>query len=261
MLVLDAARVQVKSLRQVISEPGYAGRVVAVIQRLVAAQAPAEVLDLLYEATETMGAEYAAFVTYIRGNFSHENFRFVLACDPRWCFEYKARASYSDDPWIMYASSNTEPICASEIQGLSKSQREAQALAVRYGMASTFVVPAPSAGALSRVGMLAIGSRQTGFFEGDGGAEFKVLGRSLAMELQGWWVRRLRTEMISELEITPEDLQLLMFERTGLGTKQVASELGATVGAIDSRWQRLNRKLGTGSRAASARLAAEYGLI
>jgi DNA-binding CsgD family transcriptional regulator len=255
MLVLDAARARAKSLRQVISEPGYAGRVVAVIQRLVAAQNPPEVLDLLYEATEAMGAEYAAFVTYIRGNFSHENFRFVLACDPRWCFEYKARASYSDDPWIMYASSNTEPICASEIHGLSKSQREAQALAVRYGMASTFVVPAPSSGALSRVGMLAIGSRQ------NGGAEFKVLGRSLAMELQGWWVHRLRTEMISELEITPEDLQLLMFERSGLGTKQVASELGATVGAIDSRWQRLNRKLGTGSRAASARLAAEYGLI
>lgn len=261
MLVRDGTRTGAKSLRQVISEPGYAGRVVTVIQRLASVQTPPEVLELLYEATEAMGAEYAAFVTYIRGDFSHENFRFVLACDPRWCFEYRARAAYSEDPWIVYASSNTEPICASEIPGLSKSQREVRALAVRYGMVSTCVVPAPSSGALSRIGMLAIGSRHAGFFEGDGAAEFKVLARSLSMELQGWWVRRLRKEMIAELDITPDDIQLLTFERAGLGTKQVASELATTAEAIYSRWQRLNRKLGTSNRAASARVAAEYGLI
>jgi DNA-binding CsgD family transcriptional regulator len=249
------------SLRQLMSEPGYAGRVIAVIQRVATAASPAEVLELLYDGVAAMGADYAAFVSYIRGDCSHENFRFVLACDPRWCFEYQSRAAYAEDPWILYASSNTEPICASEIKALTKSQREVQALAIRYGMVSTCVAPAPSAGARSRVGMLAIGSRQVGLFESQGAAEFKVLARSLSMELQGWWIRHLRQEMIRSLGITPEDLQLLAYERAGLGTKQVASELTMSPAAVDSRWQRLNRKLSTANRAASARLAVEYGLI
>lgn len=249
------------TLRQIISEPGYAGRVISIIQRIPGLADPGEVLDLLFDATEVMGAHYAAFLSYIRGDFSHENFQFSLACDPRWCFEYKALSPYAEDPWILYAMSHTEPICASEMTGLTASQRDIVSLAVKYGMASTCVVPAPSSGALSRVGMLAIGSRYPGFFEGDGSAEFKVLARSLSMELQSWWVRFLRNEKIKEFGIKPEELQLLAFERAGMGSKQVAQELGISVESVDSRWQRLNKKLGTPNRAASARLAAEYGLI
>jgi DNA-binding CsgD family transcriptional regulator len=261
MSALETTALHPRTLRETLAKPNYSGRIMTVIQRLAVAPAAGDVLELLYEATAAMGAHYAAFVSYIRGDFSHENFRFALACDPRWCFEYKERAPYSEDPWIMYASMNTEPICASEITGMSKSQREVQSLALRYGMASTCVVPAPSSGALSRVGMLAIGSRQIGFFEADGGAEFKVLARSLAMELQGWWVRSLRNEMIANRGITAEDLHLLRFERAGLLSKQVASELGKTLASVDSQWQRLNRKLGTANRTESSRLAAEYGLI
>lgn len=261
MLILDGSSLRPRSLRKAISEPGYAGRVIAIVQRLANASESGELLELLFDATETMGAHYAAFLSYIRDDFAHENFRFVLACDPRWCWEYKDRAPYSQDPWIHYASFNTEPICASQITGMTKEQREVQALAERYGMRSTFVVPAPSSGALSRVGMLAIGSRHRGFFEGDGSTEFKVIARSLAMELQGWWLRQLRKEMIEKLGITPDELQLLAYERAGLGSKEIAAELDTTIGSIDSRWQRLNRKLGTANRAASARLAAEYGLI
>lgn len=260
MSIVDGVLLR-RTLQDAVSDPGYGGRVIAVIQRIAAATSPAPILELLYEATRVMGADYAAFVTYIRDDCSHENFRFVLACDPRWCFEYQARAAYSSDPWLLYASSNTEPICASQITVLSTSQREVHDLAIKYGMVSTCVTPAPSSGALSRVGMLAIGSRRAGFFEGDGSSEFKVLARSLAMELQGWWIRRLRQEMIEERGITKDELVLLSLERAGLGSKQVAVELGATSASIDSRWQRLNRKLGTPNRHASARLAAEYGLI
>ncbi len=252
---------EARLLRDLVADPGYGGRVVGVIQRVVTAASPADVLDLLFSATQAMGADYAGFVTYIRDDCSHENFRFVLACDPRWCFEYQAKAAYSMDPWILYASANTEPTCASRIPARTSAQREVQALAVKYGMVSTCVAPAPSSGALSRVGMLAVGSRRAGFFEGEGFDEFQVLARSLAMELQGWWVRRLRKELIDSRGITDDDLTLLALERAGLGTKQIAAELGTTTASVDSRWQRLNRKLGTPNRQASAKLAAEYGLI
>jgi DNA-binding NarL/FixJ family response regulator len=109
--------------------------------------------------------------------------------------------------------------------------------------------------------MLALGSSQQGFFEGAGMREFSVLGRSLAMELQGWCIRRLRKELIEERGLTLEDLQLLAFERAGLGTKQIASDLGISTTAIDSRWKRLNQKMGMPNRKASASLATEYGVI
>lgn len=261
MLILDGSQLHPTSLRRVVSEPGYAGGVIAIVQRLAKVSDPPGVLELLYEAIEKMGVHYAAFLSYIRDDFAHENFQFALACDPRWCFEYKELAPYAHDPWILYAQSNTEPICASQITGMTKEQRQIQAMAERYGMASTLVVPAPSSRALARVGMLAIGSRHQGFFEGDGSAEFSVLARSLSMEMQGWYVRYLSKKMIEKYGITPEELELLAFERNGLGSKQVAAELEVSVGAVDSRWQRLNRKLNTPNRATAARLAAEYGLI
>lgn len=261
MLVLERLALQDRSLRQVVSEPGYSGRVIQLVQGIAAAQTPSVLLELLFDVTVAMGADSAAFVSHVRGDFAHETFRFVLACDPRWCFEYKTKAAYADDPWILYASSNSEPICASEIPALTKPQREVRALAIKYGMASALVVPAPSGGAQCRVGMLAIGSKREGYFEGDGAAPFQVLARSLSMELQGWWVRRLRKEMIDELGITAQDLQLLGLERFGFGTKEAATELGLSLASVDSRWQRLNRKLNTPNRAAAARFSVAYGLI
>jgi DNA-binding CsgD family transcriptional regulator len=47
----------------------------------------------------------------------------------------------------------------------------------------------------------------------------------------------------------------------GNGTAWRCGELGASSASIDSRWQRLNRKLGSPHRHASARLAAKFGLI
>ena len=250
-----------KSLAETIADLNYSGKVIKLVQELATAKSSNQVLDLLFEVAGVMEADCAAFVTYIRGDWSHENFRFVLACDPRWCFEYQKTAAYSLDPWIMYASTNTEPICASQITGLTRAQREVHELAIRYGMNSTCVIPAPSSGALTRVGMLAIGSRQAGYFEGPGLREFSVLGRSLAMELQGWCIRRLRQELIEERGLTSEDLQLLAFERAGQGTKQIATDLGISVTAVDSRWKRLNQKLSTANRKASASMAAAYGVI
>jgi DNA-binding NarL/FixJ family response regulator len=89
----------------------------------------------------------------------------------------------------------------------------------------------------------------------------KSLSRSLAMELHEWWVRKIRDELLVTYRIGPEDLELLRLERAGESTKDIARRGNMTTAAVDSRFQRLNAKLGTPNRKATARLAAEYGLI
>ena len=54
---------------------------------------------------------------------------------------------------------------------------------------------------------------------------------------------------------------MLAQERLGRGTKAICSALQMSPTAVNSRFQRLNAKLGVPNRKAAAQLAAEYGLI
>jgi DNA-binding NarL/FixJ family response regulator len=81
------------------------------------------------------------------------------------------------------------------------------------------------------------------------------------MELNEWWIDRIKRELCASARITPEDVALLRHERLGHGTKRIATELGTTTSSVDSRFQRINAKLGVANRKAAATLAAEYGLI
>jgi DNA-binding CsgD family transcriptional regulator len=250
-----------RSLRDLVDDPTYAGRVLHEIARVAGAASPPQALEVLYAAKTEMGAEQAVFVSYLRGEDAHESYRFMLAADPRWCFEYQGRAWYGSDPWLLYASIESEPTCASRIPSLTGQQREVQALAEKYGMVSVCIAPAGTAGTSPRLGMLALGSSQRGFFEDEGFALFRVLARGLALELHGWWSNYERDELIKELRLTEEDLSLLQLELRGAGTKEASGELGSSTASIDSRWQRLNRKLGSPNRQSTARLAVKYGLI
>ena len=249
------------SLRDLVADPTYGGRVLHAIAQVAGAESPLQALEVLHAAKSEMGAEQAVFVSYLRGEDSHESYRFMLAADPRWCFEYQARAWYGSDPWLLYATIETDPTCASRIPAVTGEQKAVQALAEKYGMVSVCIAPAGAAETSPRVGMLALGSPRRGYFEGEGFALFRVLARGLAMELHGWWSDYERNELIRELRLTEEDLRLLQLERRGAGTKQAAGELGTSTASIDSRWQRLNRKLGSPHRQSTTRLAVKYGLI
>jgi hypothetical protein len=248
-------------MHDLVVQPDYAGKVLGVIALIGEAQDPPQALELLQAATAAMGVEQAVFVSYIKDEDAHESYRFMLAADPRWCFEYQARAWYASDPWLHYAAMNSEPICASRIVAKTAQQREVQLLAERHGMVSVCVAPAASAGLNARVGMLALGSRQSGFFEGEGFAVFKVLARGLAAELHAWRNEYERGELLSRLRVTDEEIRLLELELNGVGTKKAAGLLGTTTASIDSRWQRLNQKLGSPQRGETARLAAKLGLV
>jgi len=249
------------SLLALTSRADYAGRISEVVQKIPRADDEAEAVSLLAEAARRMGADVAAFVSFVRDDGSHESYRFLLACDPVWCHEYQRRAWYAHDPWLAYALTHSEPARASEIPVGSKQQLAVAELATEFGFRSAVIVPAPSSGGLTRVGVLCLGSGTPGFFESDGFVALKVAARGLAMELHEWWIGQIKRELIVNAGITDDDLVLLRHERLGHGTKMIATELNTTPSSIDSRFQRVNQKLGVPNRKAAATLAAEYGLI
>ena len=247
-------------LGEIVSERDFASRVLDVAAQIARAGCPMDALEVLYAAKAAMGVEQAVFVSYLRGEDAHENYRFMLAADPRWCLEYQSSAWYASDPWLLYCTIHSEVTFASRIPLHTAQQQKVQALARKFGMVSVCIAPAASPTG-ARVGMLALGSPRPDYFETDAPGVFTVLARSLAMEFHDWWSRHERNEMISTLGLTETDLLLLHLELNGSGTKQIARELNLSAASIDSRWQRLNAKLESPHRNFSTHLAAKYGLI
>ena len=89
----------------------------------------------------------------------------------------------------------------------------------------------------------------------------KVLARSLALEVHDRLADLLREEKLRDYRLTALELELLRFERDGLSTKAISRRLNASLESIDTRFRRLNAKLGVTNRQEAAQLAAEYGLI
>lgn len=250
-----------KPLGELSSHAEYAAHVMAAIRRLAQAEDEAQAVDVLVAASDRMGTDAAAFVSFVRDDPSHESFRFLLACDPVWCLEYERRAWYSTDPWLQYALTHSEPIRARDIPTTSAQERSVVELATQYGFRSALIVPAPSSGGLTRLGVLCLGSDDERFFDDDGFLPLRLLARTLAMELHEWWIARIKHELVINARLQEEDLTLLKHERLGLGTKQIASALDMSPNAVNSRFQRMIAKLGVPNRKAAAQLAAEYGLI
>ena len=139
-------------LQEVTTADGYAARALDVIQRVSSACDDAAVIEVLHQAKQALGVEHAAFVSFIRDDDSKESFRFFLACDPVWCLKYQQQGWYAQDAWLLYAATNSEPICGSKVPLRTKQQRDAQALAAQHGIVSAYIVPAPASGGLSRLG-------------------------------------------------------------------------------------------------------------
>jgi DNA-binding NarL/FixJ family response regulator len=123
------------------------------------------------------------------------------------------------------------------------------------------VVPAHAPQGLTRLGALVLGSSTKGYFDEETLPAVSFAANGLAQSLHTWQVDQLREEMLTRVRLTDEDLALLAYQQQGLSSKEVARLKDSTSQAIDSRWQRLNNRLGVTSRAAAARLAAEYGLV
>ena len=248
-------------LRELCAEPGYLARVSEAILAIADATDYGAALDTLHEATSRMGADVAAFLSFIRDDGRHASFRYLLDCDPQWCVDYEEQAWYDDDPWLAYARSHSDPARGRDIAVTTPVQHAVIRLAERYGFCSTVIVPVPSGGRLSRVGMLCLGSSTPGYFDDEGFRTFELIARPLANILQEWLTRRLRRELLSATNLSADDLLLLRHEVQSRGTKEIAGLLGVSEASINSRFQRLIAKLEVRNRKEAARLAAEYGLI
>jgi DNA-binding NarL/FixJ family response regulator len=248
-----------KAAERFVASPGCLEQASEAICRIAAAQEEADVVLLLGEASRRLGADAAIFCSWVRDE--GVPVRFMLACDPRWYLEYERLVVANEDPWMVYAAQTSEPVCASRLELSSQAERRVLALARRYGFDSTFVVPSPGGRADARLGVLLLGSRTPDHFENSHSIAMKIMARSLSMEMHEWCLAHARKDFVSRVQLTPRDLDLLRREHRGHGTKEIARQLQVTVQSIDSRFQRLNARLGVSSRKAAASLAVTYGLI
>ena len=252
---------QARSLRELTASPDYFARVNEIALQMESASDLAGLVELLHEATARLGADVAAFLSFVRDGESWQSFRFVLACDPQWFVDYEQRGWYADDPWLAYARKHSEPIRTGDLRLTDDKQQALAQLAEQYGFRAALLVPVPSGSGLTRLGLLCLGSKTEGYFDDDGFAALRMAARPVAIALHDWWVVEGRKELIEASNISPEDLALLEHERQGHRTKEIASAMGVSVASVNSRYQRLLVKLGAANRKDAARLAAEYRLI
>ncbi len=248
-------------MAQIVAAAGYTEHITAVAERIVEAKDQATVHALLTEGVRALGADNAVFVSFIRDNADLSACRFMLVCEPDWCRRYLDAGCFAHDPWLAYAAHHSEPIAASSLPVLDAEGQRVIALAQQNGFASAALVPAHSGAGHSRISLLCLGSTQPGFFEGEGFGRFRLRARLIAAELHDWWLARIRRELIVKARITQADLELLRHEHQGHSSKRIAAELHVSKSSINSRFQRMNMKLGVPNRRLAARLAVECGLL
>lgn len=243
------------------TEPRNPAPVLDVMSRIANAADTSAAVRLLSDATLKLGVDGAMFTSFVRDDATLASYHFLLACDPVWGLQYAKNNWCLDDPWLRYALYNTEPVVAESLPPADERASWVSESAAHFGFASTLVVPAPTAAAQSRVGVLCLGSSRPGFFAADRTGPLRCLARSLAMELGDWMHRHIRIELMSRARITEDDLTLLRHEQLGHSSKVIAAELRVEPKTVDCRFHRLSLRLGTANRRAAVRLAEIYGLI
>lgn len=249
------------SLAEHVASANYLNRIEKLSQSICDATDQATVQSLLGEGTAALGAENAVFAAFVCEKGDVTSCRFMLVCDPAWCRQYLDGRLIAHDPWMAYAAQHSEPIVASMLAIDGPESRRAIELAGRSGFASAVLVPVHSGSRQRWISLLCLGSSTPRFFEGDGFGRFKLGARALACELHDWWLGRIRRDLIARVRITPDDLELLRHQSQGHTSKRIAAELRVSRSAINSRFQRMNRRLGVANRKMAARLAADCGLI
>ena len=165
------------------------------------------------------------------------------------------------DPWLEYARHHAEPVLAVTISARTERERQTVELARRFGFESAIIVPAQAPQGLTRLGGLCLGSFVADYFSLENFAAATFVATPLTMRLHEWQIDQLKAELIAEAHLSDSDMTLLRHERAGHGSKEIAAALNINAISVDSRWQRLNARLGVSSRNAAARKVAEYGLI
>jgi hypothetical protein len=236
-------------------------RALELLPRIGDADSTETAVTLFREAVICLGADAGVFMSHLRDDATRASLRSLWACDPVWAAEYANRSFFENDPWLQYATHESEPILASALHPASAEHELFQAAAAAHGFASAVIAPAPSGVGTSRVGVLCLGSQQAGYFEGGGYATVRVLARALAMELHRWLQQSIRKDLLLRSHITDAEIGLLRHEAAGHSSKVIGASLKVEGTTIDCRFQRLNAKLDAPDRRTALRIARLYGLL
>jgi DNA-binding CsgD family transcriptional regulator len=250
-----------RPLDEITQSDAFYARWSALAMRVAAATNSDEVTALLGEAATVLGADVAAFASFMRDDEHHGSYRFILACDAMWCLEYEAGACYMQDPWLDYARHHSEPTLASRIAARTHNEREVIDLAQRFGFASAVIVPTQSPQGLTRLGALCFGSGHADYFTEASLPAVTFAAMPLALQLHQWQIAQLRQELLNRVRFSEDEIAMLRLLRSDLSTKEIASAMKMTPMSVDSRLCRLILKLGVTTRMAVVNMAAEYGVI
>lgn len=233
----------------------------AAINRIRDAGDAAQLLERLAGAVASIGATAGLYSTLFPEQGDEPSSFSLFACDPRFVHEQCGIGPWQDHPWLRFARSRATAGTELDVRVRTQADRKAIDLARSYGFASFLVVPTPAAAQLGRVGVLCLGSAQAGYFQRDATRFARLLAHALAAELHEWVTTRARLNLQRTANLAARDIELLSMQWHGLSSKAIAQRTGMSVAAVDSRFQRLVRRLDCTSRKAAARRAAEYGLL
>lgn len=216
------------------------------------------------EAAARQIAAYFGLPSFVFGAFfrtrGREDYRYLVGCVPAWCYVYNGNKWYAIDPFIDYALKSANPVLASDIGLSSAGQERMMTTAAEHGFRSGIVVPAHSAFTV-RIGVLYLGTVEGPEHARQSLLKHRNLMRAFAQELLEWWDAKLRGTSLEDLDLDDLDLDLLTKAQQQATAEEAARELGVTISRVNSRYERLARKLEVPNKRSAAEKAVALGLI
>lgn len=230
------------------------------ITRVRAADDTAQLLQSLHAATLALGGDDSIYTASLPEGLGTKSFS-LFAGDPRLAQVECPLLPQQGQAWhrgtrSCYWFDEEAPVALDGREGslLRKTAR-------RYGFTSCLVFPITADAPSGRVEVLCIGSRRLGAFRGALAGHMGVLGRALVLELHDWLTHHLSESLVLDACLSNGDIDLLSMEWQGMQTKEICRRTGLSASTIDCRFARLNLRLNSSGRRASAQLAAACGLF
>lgn len=88
-------------------------RALQLIPLIAEAGSTGEVINQFREVLQGLGADAGVFLSCLRDDATRTPLRSLSACDPSWVADYASQRRSEHDPWLLYASTDAEPIRSS----------------------------------------------------------------------------------------------------------------------------------------------------
>ncbi len=231
------------------------------LEKLRLAQDPFGLLDGMRQFCSGFGVRSALFVHAIPDASAQLSHQVLLNCDPRLASSIRNCDALDRHPWVHHAARSVQTVCASQLKSAAVPPEHVAVDLEGNGFRSALLIPVHGASGSGRFSLLCLGSETLRFFEEVVPGAVRLLAEALAAEMHKWWMSETRQRLQIATGLKDCDLRLLELELEGLGTKQIARTLGMSCSSVDSRFQRINVKMGCANRRASAQRASLHELI